>query len=300
MSNHQHSILTKMIDNGILDTGVEAILCPALQQPAFYYAKILRRIDSGPSFWNSIQVGVFQRNLVGQGEPRYSPEDTQVGEYTRNYPSLLRTFHPFQLRGKWYALYSSNYTATRLMELPSCKDIGGEEYSSTGFCPGDYWVPPLAHLKLLCKPTCPRYKSSEHESDYTQPCNCSVFSHREECPRSVKNKEYSKDCICAEEYKQYRKERYIWTFPDRVYGFIGGCQWGDDSSEKIQFLDLSRADEGILKRDERFGYVELPHHLTLNQAVNIDIDEDGKVTHLNIATQKHFNIDGSENFTINN
>lgn len=41
------------------------------------------------------------------------------------------------------------------------------------------------------------------------------------------------------------------------FGFVWGCQWGDDSSWKIQYLDLSQVQEGLIKRDERFGYVEL-------------------------------------------
>jgi hypothetical protein len=33
--------------------------------------------------------------------------------------------------------------------------------------------------------------------------------------------------------------------------------WGDDTSWKIQFLDLSRLNEKVLVRDDRFGYIEL-------------------------------------------
>lgn len=45
--------------------------------------------------------------------------------------------------------------------------------------------------------------------------------------------------------------------PDGTYGFVWGCLWGDDSTWKVQWLDLSRIAEGVLTREERFGYVEL-------------------------------------------
>lgn len=52
-----------------------------------------------------------------------------------------------------------------------------------------------------------------------------------------------------------------WTadceWPVGDFGFVWGCNWGDDSSWKVQYLDLSRVQQGIIARDERFGYVEL-------------------------------------------
>jgi hypothetical protein len=41
------------------------------------------------------------------------------------------------------------------------------------------------------------------------------------------------------------------------FGFVWGCIWGDDSSWKVQYLDLSRIQEGELRREERFGYTIL-------------------------------------------
>jgi hypothetical protein len=48
---------------------------------------------------------------------------------------------------------------------------------------------------------------------------------------------------------------YEW--PTGEFGFVWGCVWGDDSSWKVQHLDLSRIREGTLTREERFGYVIL-------------------------------------------
>lgn len=45
--------------------------------------------------------------------------------------------------------------------------------------------------------------------------------------------------------------------PTGQYGFIWGCFWGDDSSWKVRYLDLSHIQSGVLRCDERFGYVEL-------------------------------------------
>ncbi len=44
---------------------------------------------------------------------------------------------------------------------------------------------------------------------------------------------------------------------DEPFGFVWGCHWGDDSSWKVQYLDLSRIESGVIKREERFGYLEL-------------------------------------------
>jgi len=97
-----------------------------------YVARIVDKIDNGPRKINSIKVGVFRIE---------DEHEEQVGEYIRNYSALFHTFFPFKSNEKDYALYSPNCTATRIMELPSGKDIGGEEPDSWGFCPVDYYVP---------------------------------------------------------------------------------------------------------------------------------------------------------------
>jgi len=78
------------------------------------------------------------------------------------------------------------------------------------------------------------------------------------------------------------------------FGFIAGCQWGDDSSWKIQFVDLEAVEQGIIKRDERFGYIALPNSLTLKQAVGMtDYGYDPKeewAHHVTIAVQKRFDL----------
>ncbi|MBK8257759.1 MAG: hypothetical protein IPK82_34460 [Polyangiaceae bacterium] len=48
--------------------------------------------------------------------------------------------------------------------------------------------------------------------------------------------------------------------PKGDFGFVWGCIWGDDTSWKVQYLDLTRVQSGTILRDERFGYVELASH----------------------------------------
>jgi hypothetical protein len=54
---------------------------------------------------------------------------------------------------------------------------------------------------------------------------------------------------------EYWSTDYEW--PVGHFGFVWGCIWGDDNSWKVQYLDLSRIQQGVICRDARFGYVEL-------------------------------------------
>ena len=135
----------------------------------------------------------------------------QIGSYERNHAGwCAEAFAPFMLDGRWFALYAPDYTATRVMELPSCKDLGGEDPTSHGFCPVDYYVP------------------------YDHP-----------------------DVAAAGDAGRF--------------GFVAGCIWGDDSSWKIQHLDLSNASSGLLVRKEMFGYVAMASNaLRLKDCVSLD------------------------------
>jgi hypothetical protein len=46
-------------------------------------------------------------------------------------------------------------------------------------------------------------------------------------------------------------------WPTGDFGFVWGCVWGDDSSWKVEYLDLRRVLQGEITRDNRFGYVDL-------------------------------------------
>lgn len=48
-------------------------------------------------------------------------------------------------------------------------------------------------------------------------------------------------------------------WPNGDFGFLCGCHWGDDFW-KVQYLDLSQVQQWIVRREERFGYLELATH----------------------------------------
>lgn len=97
-----------------------------VQIEAARYTTRTTKIDMGKGFWSHLRVEVLR-----DGEA--------VGEYRRYYSSMYQTFHPFVgVDGQVYALYSRSYTATRVMRLPSCEDVGGEEPSGNGF---GTWAP---------------------------------------------------------------------------------------------------------------------------------------------------------------
>src|ERR1700722_1672038 len=147
------------------------------------YRVAAEEVEGPPGCWKVCILRIF---LITPSEQK------QIGEYTRNYPALtVETFLPFSRGDRDYALYSRDYTSTRVMELPSCIDIGGEEPNAAGFCPVAYCVPEIFTSG-----------NAERESEI---------------------------------------------------GFVAGCGWGDDSSWKLQCLDLSGVTQGLVRRDERFG-----------------------------------------------
>lgn len=218
-----------------------------------YTAKILDTFEYSPGGWKGLRIGIF---LV-------SPEgEEQIGEYTRNYDELYRTFCPFKKGDKDYALYSPHYTATRVMELPSCRDIGGEEPHSVGFCPVDFFVP--------C------YILEEHKSP---------DGRIKVSPRNEPDEETMQDST----HSKVISPRLYYPF-----GFVAGCIWGDDSSWKIEYLDLSAVEKGEIHRDARFGYIEMPDGMSLKQAIDLvdygyDDSEPYSYTAL-IAIRKRFDL----------
>lgn len=159
-----------------------------------YHVEV-EKVPSQPGCWDVLNIKILKSNQ-------------QIGEYQRNYPSFFKTFYPFEQDGKEYALYSKDYTGTRVMTLPDCVDICGEERDAYGFCPTEYYVPP-----------------------------------------------------------QFKGK----------YGFVAGMVWGDDvGGDKLQFLDLSQITKGILKREDKFGYVELTE-ANLKDCIEIyDYDDEEK------------------------
>jgi hypothetical protein len=167
----------------------------------------------------------------------------EIGSYERNFPRFgEETFEPFEIDGAWYALYSCYYTCTRVMSLPACRDLGGEEPCAHGFCPVELYVP--------------RYKS--------------VVTIN-------KNGEQSESWKFEDEGEKYDGDKTdsfgnpitVGSWQSLGIGFVAGCLWGDDSSWKLEVFDLSRAAEGILSRSARFGHLQLADKFSLAKAVRL-------------------------------
>lgn len=92
-------------------------------------------------------------------------------------------------------------------------------------------------------------------------------------------------------------------WPTGAFGFVWGCYWGDDSSWKVQHLNLSRVQEGIITRDDRFGYVELATGRYRSPCVSppagdspspppdfIEVERHNGVTHVRFALELRFDL----------
>ena len=204
------------------------------------YFAIEKTLESPKPYWNQLEVSICEGT-----KENYKV----IGSYIRNYLAYgEKTFFPFLLNDKWYAVYSKNYTATRVMSLPDCKDLGGENNNSFGFCPVSYYVPFA-------------YKYKKHK-------NLLWFDH---------------EGGYGEDVSEFVEEKPIY-FPE--HGLVMGCIWGDDSSWKIEHLDLSEADKGIVKRKDSFGYFKVPSNISTAKDA-IDYYEHG---YLRLKTVKEFDL----------
>lgn len=219
-------------------------------------------VENTPGTWNSTKVAIFR-------------DERLIGEYIRNYASFgFETFHPFQIENEWYALYSAKYTATRVMKLHEdrIEDWCGEDSHANGFCPVEYYIPRYIH---------------NHRSMTWRDINTGV-------DKTTEYESYSVDC-----YKDLEEFLAGMNAPEFVsiqhcnFGFLSGCVWGDDTSWKIRYVDLSKIPEKILSITDKFGYWEMPNDLSLKQCVNMSGWEPGhdwialtKAEHINLVTDE--------------
>ena len=183
--------------------------------------------DSDPGSFEKRPITVFKN-----GEP--------IGSYERNY-GFLKTFYPFECNGRHLALYSPHYTCTRILDLETCTDIGGEKPNSFGFCPVDFYVPRAVRHAWI-----KRMAEDPEHNGYYRADNDNVFSL------------YQDKIVEIDSH-------YL------PIGFVSGCTWGDDSSWKLEYLDLSKADEGIISRYDRYGYISLSDSLELKNSVGVSV-----------------------------
>ena len=263
------------------------------EYPSFT-AKVIEKIDNGKGYWNYLDIGVFQQDVTGQ-------EPYQIGQYRRNYSSFYNTFSVTRKGDNYFALYSPSYTTTRVLEITpgvGIKDIGGEDDpDGAGFCPTDLYIPTLREFvseNYTCGPS-GKIKDWAHLLDF-YPSGTRIGSLDGKSPGRTKIEYEDGRAVRAyigDEYKWVWGPQKDFAFGHVVlppkHAFVAGCHWGDDSSWKIQYIDVSRIDEGIIVRDDRFGYIELPSGLSLKKAIDMeDLEEsDGRIK---IAVDLKFDI----------
>lgn len=200
-----------------------------------YFARVLNKSETDLDLGGFGRIGVFRRE---------NGKDELVGSYSRNYGSFFDTFFPFRANGKDLALYSPDYTGTRIIELPSCKDLGGEERHEMGFCPVEYFVPTYIDQELI--------QTTDNEAFPPLRISRTRINNPTEDALSPRSESYNyvngntgQSCTDNLEFRPLTPITYY------SFGFVAGCIWGDESTWKVQYLDLSKADEGILTREER-------------------------------------------------
>jgi len=192
------------------------------------FAVHVEKIKNGPGIWDSNKISIYRDGIL-------------IGEYLRNYSNYgPNTFYPFEINHEWYALYSDNYTATRVMKLhfDHIEDWCGEQESPHGFCPVEFYVPKYIHSKH-------KFKDSEYDS-------------------------YTVDCDSTPEDFEFELHKSGFVSVNSCnFGFMCGCVWGDDTSWKLRYIDLAQVPDKILTITDKFGYWELPDSLTLKESINM-------------------------------
>lgn len=226
-----------------------------------YRADIVKNKDA----WTQVDVSV--KHCIDMENKDAESSWVEVGKYHRNY-SMMGTFEPFrQLRdGVWkdYALISTKYTRLEVMDLANGEIIAvepmpkvdkelaekypdtfteGDDLPHAMFCPVDFYVPSWWD----------EYEARDQRQHPAAPGISTEIAEK----------------VAAEFLEE-------WKLYEGNWGVYSGCVWGDDTSWKLRFVDLSRISEGIVTTDERFGYVSLPEYKKLMDVVRV-MPEQGTV-----------------------
>ncbi len=210
------------------------------------FSVICTSIENSPGTWNSTKVTIYYDDQFDVKAGVYRT-GVVIGEYIRNYANYgALTFCPFRIGNEWYALYSTHYTATRVMKLHEdrIEDWCGEEPRGAGFCPVEFYIPHYFQSKSSYIDGNGKLEEYDY---YMVDCDISTA----EIEEVVSDPEY-----VSEGYSNF--------------GFLCGCIWGDDTSWKIKYINLSKIPEKILDITEKFGYWPMPNNATLKECVNMD------------------------------
>jgi hypothetical protein len=199
-----------------------------------------------PGCWSTVNVRVFR-------------DWTEIGSYERGYDSFIaETFCPFKSNGKWYALYSAEYTCTRVALLEDkFEDWCGEKPSSWGFCPIELWVP--QYYEYQCESNQKSYK------DF-------IFNDYEDTNESFMKEAAGSPILFA------------------PFGFISGCVWGDDSCWKLRFVDLRYLEDKRIVVNEKDEIERFPDGRTVREQVGINSCGSLSNISLVVAQKKHVRI----------
>lgn len=215
-------------------------------------------------------------------------------EYERNYVSLMRTFEPFrQLKdGKWrdYALVSSEYTRLEVLDLETREIIAKEPYPTVskdlaefnperyiegdpmpgfGFCPVDFYVPD--------------WRDNFNEEQLQAPSKEKIQRHGDKRD----DEQLQKALEIHQKMYENRIRGWLRDYTGQ-FGVYSGCVWGDDTSWKLRYVDLSQISEGKVTTDERFGYVPLYGDSPLKESVTI---VNGRIV---VPMEMEFNLQSGE------
>ncbi|WP_159600235.1 hypothetical protein [Agromyces humi] len=205
---------------------------------------------SGEKGWPVTQVTVFDA-----GAPVFT--------FERRY-SFLHTFEPFrQWDGQqWrnYALIAPKYTTFAVLDLDS-RQIIAERPMPTRQIPEEWFDQYPERFKEG------KWLAGKQPGDHMQ---LEGF-----CPADFYVPDFASEIGFADAADWDKHATESW-FQDEIalkqgqFGFYSGCVWGDDTSHKLRYIDLSRISEGVVTDDERFGYWEVPDRGRLSEHINID------------------------------
>lgn len=217
-----------------------------------------KRLSPDPNTWSGYEISVFK-------------DDKKIGSYVRNYHSMgLNTFYPFMINDQWYALYSCDYTSLRVAKIgETFEDWCGEERDAFGFCPVEVYVPRSNVFADLNKEGQREFAYRTFDNEYHVEDDDDETKDGTLVTEFYGSEQKDEGGVCTEvgnrKYQtQFDRCEYL------PFGFLSGCVWGDDTSWKIRYIDLSQIEQKILTITEKFGYIELPDNLELPKCVQLD------------------------------
>lgn len=240
-----------------------------------FTAEVVDKVEYRLGAWNGVEVAIIQQ------DEKDGPKKQVGNTFKRNYSTNFDNFAVCRKHGRYFALYSPDYTSTRVMEIVpgiGWEDIGGESRNANGFCPTGFHIPITYDMifEYDAHPSNEKLKDWSKLLDAYPPGSHYVSLGGYETAEKIRYEDgkyvqaYSADGTYEWVWGPKRMWDHGWLIYPPDFGFVSGCYWGDDSSWKIQYLDLREIERGIIKREEKFGYIELPPHLTLKQAIETE------------------------------